>query len=155
MDARLFRDERTQVLGPLDLFPATGELLTDVEAPVHVARLSSGLPVLVRGASVVPERSARPDEELFSLGPSWILRLRRGARAAIAAGPRGALAELKALSPLLRAVRVMLRSELSRARRAALGTLADLRRVDAVQRRTAAGAFLAGVVLSTLVAWIV
>lgn len=158
MEARATRGDatdKTLILGPLDLFPAAKDRLLVQDLRVHTARLSGGAPVSVLGASVVPDRAVRSDEELgFVLGPSWSLRLRRGLRAVLAGGPRAAIAELRRLAPHERAARAALHAELRRAHRAAAGVVTDLQRMDPVHRRTAAGAFLAGVVVSSVVAWI-
>jgi hypothetical protein len=158
MEAQASRSDatdKTLILGPLDLFPATKDRLAVADLRVHTARLAGGAAVSVLGASVVPDRAVRHDEEqAFVLGPSWSLKVRRSARAVLAGGPRAALAELRALAPYERAARAALYVELQRAHSAATGVVTDLRRVDGVQRRTAAGAFLAGVVVSSIVAWI-
>ncbi len=158
MEARSLRGDHTDktlVLGPLDTFPVLADRMGLTDVRVHTGQLGSGVPVSVRGASVVPDRRPPSDEELaFLLGPSWSLRLRRGLRSIASGGPREALAQLRALAPYVRAARAALSHEITRARMASVGVAADLRRMDGVQRRTAAGAFLAGVVLSTVVAWI-
>jgi len=158
MDARSLRSDHTDktlVLGPLDTFPVLADRMALADVRVHTGQLGGGVPVSVSGASVVPERRQPSDEELaFLLGPSWSLRLRRGLRSIVTGGPREALAQLRALAPYVKAASATLSIEIARARTASVGVAADLRRMDGVQRRTAAGAFLAGVVLSTVVAWI-
>lgn len=158
MEARPLRGDstdKTLVLGPLDTFPVPPERIGVGDFTVHTGHLTSGVPVTVRGASVVPDRKKASDEEAFLLGPSWTLRVKRSLRRIATGGPRAALAELRKLAPYERRLRLALYVEMVRFRHAAAGLLQDLRRMDGVQRRTATGAFLAGVVVSTVVAWIV
>lgn len=150
--------EKTITLGLLDLFPASTETLKVVDFERAAARLSGGAAVSVLGGTVVPDRPRGPDEDAFVMRPSATLRLRRGARSALSrlsAGLRPVAlattlrAALPGVLPLARACVL----ELLRVRVVAAGAVGDLRALAPAERRTAVGGFLAGVVLASVVAW--
>ena len=145
---RLDATEPTIVLGPLDTFPVQeAQPLSLALFPAAGARLPSGGPVRVCGGSVVSEQRTAVEEEAFVMRPSGLLRLRRALRA---------LGEdvRDSLRARLRPLTLLAVAELARAPVVAAGMIADVRSLAPAQRRTAAGAFLAGVVVTTCVAWI-
>ena len=151
MQAQLARPdstEKTIVLGPLDTFPVDEtKPLSIAMFPAAAMRLPSGVPVRVCGGSFVPERRTGHEEETFVMRPSGVLRFRRALRA-LGVDLRGSLrARLRPLTRLVAA-------ELARAPVAAAGMIADVRSLAPEHRRTAAGAFLAGVVVTSCVALI-